>query len=82
LRNPCLISQEAINHLLIDNLNQDLTNYTPLKLHQYEPPSIDFGHYAMPMIYPVTRESIGSYKCLMNNPITAKIWMMTFGKDF
>jgi hypothetical protein len=34
------------------------------------------------MIHPVTGETISSYKCLMNDPVTAKVWMTAFGKDF
>jgi hypothetical protein len=34
------------------------------------------------MIHPITGESISSYKCLMNNPVTVDTWMTAFGKDF
>jgi hypothetical protein len=33
-------------------------------------------------MHPITGESISSYKHLMNDPVTADIWMMVFGKDF
>jgi hypothetical protein len=37
----------------------------------------------MPMIHPVTSgETISSYKQLMNDPVTAEVWMTAFGKDF
>ena len=36
----------------------------------------------MPMIHPTTGELISSYKHLMNDPDTAKVWMTAFGKDF
>ena len=42
----------------------------------------DLQHLAMPMVHPTTGETISSYKKLMNDPITAEIWKMAFGKDF
>jgi hypothetical protein len=39
-------------------------------------------HLAMPMIHPMTGETITSYKKLMHNPATIKIWQTAFGKDF
>jgi hypothetical protein len=60
----------------------DMTHYTPSKLHDYRLHPQDFKHFAMPMIHPVTGKIISSYKNLMNNPATAEVWMMAFGKDF
>jgi hypothetical protein len=37
---------------------------------------------ASPMVHPTTGKTITSYKRLMNNPKTAKIWQTVFGKDF
>ncbi len=34
------------------------------------------------MVYPVTRETISSYKKLMNDPAMAEVWQTAFGKDF
>jgi hypothetical protein len=34
------------------------------------------------MIHPITGKVVSRYKCLMNNPATAKVWMTAFGKDF
>ena len=45
-------------------------------------PDIDFKHLAMPMVHPVTGETISSYKILKNAPATAETWMTAFGKDF
>jgi hypothetical protein len=39
-------------------------------------------HYANPMVHPVTGETILSYKKIMNDPATAKVWETAFGKDF
>jgi hypothetical protein len=34
------------------------------------------------MVHPVTRKMISSYKKLMHDPATAKVWQMVFGRDF
>jgi hypothetical protein len=34
------------------------------------------------MVHPNTGETITSYTRLMNDPKTAEIWQMAFGKDF
>jgi hypothetical protein len=36
----------------------------------------------MPMIHPVTRATISSYRKLMKDPAIAEIWMTAFGKNF
>jgi hypothetical protein len=36
----------------------------------------------MPMVHPVTGETISSSKRLMKDPTTAEMWQMAFGKDF
>jgi hypothetical protein len=77
-----LISQEAIAHLLTTEQTKDELPFTPSNLRKYGPPPQDLEHYTMPMIHPVTGESISSYKHLMNNPATADTWMTAFGKDF
>jgi hypothetical protein len=41
-----------------------------------------FEHFASPMVHPMTGETISSYKKLMHNPATAKIWQMAFRNDF
>ena len=43
---------------------------------------VHFEHYTNPMVHPVTGETILSYKKLMNDPATAKVWQTAFGKDF
>ena len=42
----------------------------------------NYAHYASLMVHPMIGETITSYKWLMNNPETAKIWQTVFGKDF
>jgi hypothetical protein len=77
-----IISQEAINHLLMDNLHNDTCIFTPFKLMPPQAAAINFERFAMPMIHPTTGETIRSYKKLMNNPATQETWMMAFGKGF
>jgi hypothetical protein len=36
----------------------------------------------MPMVHPITRETISSYKKLMNDPATTETWQTVFGKEF
>jgi hypothetical protein len=80
--NRLALRQEAIAHLIATEQTNDVLPFTPSNLCKYRPPPQDFEHYAMPMIHPVTRKSISSYKCLMNDPATADTWMTAFGKDF
>jgi hypothetical protein len=77
-----MISQNAINILMINELCSYLPHYTPLKLRPATPPPIDLAHYAMPMIHPITGAIISSYQKLMNDLATAEVWMTVFGKDF
>jgi hypothetical protein len=82
LHNTRLISQKAITQLLVTEQTSNMTHYTPSKLHDYRLLPQNFKHYTMPMIYPITGKIISSYKRLMNDPATAEVWMMVFGKDF
>jgi hypothetical protein len=34
------------------------------------------------MLHSVTRQTISSYKKLMNDPATAEVWQTAFGRDF
>ena len=71
-----------MNMLLLYNLNNNLTPFTPTKL--LTPPALPMNleHYAMPMVHPMTGEKISSYKKLMKDPVTAETWQTAFGKDF
>jgi hypothetical protein len=81
-RNSRIISQEAINLILMDNLKNNTTPYIPTKLLPKTATPMNFKHYAMPMVHPVTGETISSYKKLMKDPVTAETWQTAFGKDF
>ena len=41
----------------------------------------NYTHVASPLVHPMTGEMIARYTHLMNNPETAKVWQMAFGKD-
>jgi hypothetical protein len=41
-----------------------------------------FEHFVSPMVHPITGKTISSYKKLMNDPATAKVWQTAFGKEF
>ena len=44
--------------------------------------STNYAHFAAPMIHLTTGKIISSYKCLLHDPATAKVWQTAFGKDF
>ena len=73
LRNNGIISQEAINNLIMDDLINNRTSFTPKNLRPPPFPPINYEHYAMPGIHPTTGELIRSYKRLMNNANTAEV---------
>jgi hypothetical protein len=60
------------------------TIHTPCKLMKDSatPMPIEFEQFASPMIHPVTGKTISSYKKLMHDPATAKVWQTAFDKDF
>jgi hypothetical protein len=41
-----------------------------------------FENFASPMLHPITGKTISSYKKLMNDPATAKVWQTASGKEF
>ncbi len=72
---PCMqqtriISQEAIYHLV------------PTKCDRLNPQQQNLEYYAMLVVHPITGEHITSYHCLMLDPLTSKVWMTAFEKDF
>jgi hypothetical protein len=81
-RNSRSISQEALNLLLLDDLENDTMLFIPTKLLPPPAHPTNFEHYVMPMVHPVTGETIPSYKKLMKDPVTAETWQTAFGKDF
>jgi hypothetical protein len=72
----------AINILTLQEQASFSTIHTPRALMKYAKLPINFGHYANPMVYPVTGKTISSYKKLMHDPATAKVGQTAFGRDF
>jgi hypothetical protein len=79
-----LISQKALNIVTICETFQPMLAYTPQVLTKTAPsfPIINFEHFANLMVHPVTGKAIPSYRTLMKDPATAKVWQKAFGKDF
>jgi hypothetical protein len=77
-----IVTQQAINILIIQKQAVFSTVFTPRALMSHARMPLHFEHYANVMVYPVTGPTISSYKKLMHDPATAKIWQTTFGKDF
>ena len=48
----------------------------------YEDNVHNFAHFALPMVHPTMGETMSSYKRLMNDSETVKVWQTAFGKDF
>jgi hypothetical protein len=79
-----LISQQALTVMTLQEALTIPISFTPRKLvlSTYDTCSNNNAHFAAPMIHPMMSEIISSYKRLMNDPATAKVWQMGFGKDF
>jgi hypothetical protein len=43
---------------------------------------VNFKHFAYLIVHPITGKTISSYKKLMHDLATAKVWQMAFGKGF
>ncbi len=79
-----IISQQALNAMMMKEALYPPAAFSPS--HLMMPAFVDkipnYAHYASPMVHPTTGKTITSYKRLMNDPKTAKIWQTAFGKDF
>jgi hypothetical protein len=83
LQHNDIISQEAINFLTNYVWVISLDIYMPTKLMPTSAPTcLNHEQVAMPMVHPITGETISSYKWLMRDPTTAETWKTAFGKDF
>ncbi len=78
-----IVTQQAINVLTIQEKMSMNTMCTPRVLMKYAVKQLapNFKHYTNPMVHPITRETISSYKKLMHDPATAVIWQTAYGKD-
>jgi hypothetical protein len=73
IQNSNVISQEAINFLTECIWAKSPNIFTPNKLMPAATPTcLDFEQVTMPVVHPVTGETISSYKQLMKDPTTAK----------
>ena len=79
-----LISQHALNTMTMQEALTPPTAFTPWKfVHKAYKDSIpNYAHFVLPMVHPTMGETISNYKQLMNDPETATVWQMAFGKDF
>ncbi len=68
-------AQQAINVLTTRELATADTTFTPRALVPFArtTQATCFEHYAIPMVHPITGETISSYKKLMNDPATAEV---------
>ena len=76
-----LISQQALNVMTMQEALTPPSAFTPRTFVPigYENNVLNFAHFALSMAHPTTGETISSYKRLMNDPETAKIWQKAFG---
>jgi hypothetical protein len=79
-----LTSQQALTAMTMQEALTMPFSFTPHKLvpATYDKCSTNYAHFTAPMIHPTTGEIFSSYKRLMNDPATAKVWQTAFGKDF
>ena len=79
-----LISQQALNGMTMHEAINALAIFTSRHFvcKAYKDHIPNYAHFASPMVHPKMGETIISYKRLMNDPDTAEIWQMAFGKDF
>ena len=78
-----LISQQALNAMTMPESIKAPVVFTPRHFvcKAYKDHIPNYAHFTSPMVHPQTGETITSYKRLMNDPETAEIWQMAFGKD-
>jgi hypothetical protein len=79
-----IVSRQAVNVLTIQEDANTNTKFTPqcLMKHVKKGLSVMFEHFASPMVHPIIGVTISSYKKLMNDSATAKVWQTAFGKEF
>jgi hypothetical protein len=72
----------AINFLTLQEQAAFSKLHTLRALTKYAKFPTNFDHYANPIVHPVTGKTVSSYKKLMHEPATAKVWQTAFGRDF
>jgi hypothetical protein len=86
---PCNLRRSAqmnrthgINIIALQEQASFSSIHIPLALMKYGKVPCNFEHYANPKVHLVTGKTVSSYKKLMHNPATAKVWQTVFGRDF
>ncbi len=79
-----IVTRQAINVLTIQEEAEANDKFTLrcLMKHAKKGVPMMFEHLASPMVHPINGKTISSYKKLMNDPATAKVWQTAFGKEF
>jgi hypothetical protein len=77
-----IITQYAINILTLRKQASFSTIHPPHALMKHAKMQVNMEHYANPMVHPITGRTISSYKKLIQDTATAKLWQTAFGKDF
>jgi hypothetical protein len=78
----CIVLQQAINVLTLQEHASYSTVHTPCTLMKHAEMPIHFEHFVSPIEHPVKGQTISSNKKGMNNPTTAEVWQGAFGQDF
>lgn len=77
---PHLIPNDAINFLTSSVWNSTNPSFAPRRFAQ-PPPMPDPEHFAMPVVHPVTGETIDKYDKLARDPLLQETWTTAFGKE-
>ena len=79
-----LVTQQAINVLTIhEEVSLDTMYTLQATINKQAKVLLKIiEHFASLMVHPMMRETISSYKKLMNDPAMAEIWQTALGKDF
>ncbi len=77
-----IVTRHAINILTLHEQASFSTMHTPCFLMRHAKVPINYERYANPMVHPITRRTISSYKKLMHDPAMAEVWQTAFGRDF
>jgi hypothetical protein len=79
-----MVTRQTIKVLAIQEEVLANNKFTPTCLMKHMKQSVPMmlEHFASSMVHPIMGKTISSYKKLMNDPATAKVWQTAFGKEF
>ncbi len=77
-----IVTRHSINIPTLREQASFRTIHTPRALMKYAKMRVNMEHNAYPMVHPLTGRTISSYKKIMHDPATAKVWQTALGKDF